>query len=157
MSVNLLPPVGSNKVSGRRTGKFRPGRPKILTVAQLDCIEKWFTGYYKHRIMSLQDIIRQFDLRCSPSTLLRALHKRGFHTHTPELKEWLSPKINEQRLGFALQHRGKTKKFWRKVSTPTSQLSTPGSFEDLRFGAREVIDIDLTVFNSSFIKAGNQL
>jgi hypothetical protein len=29
-----------NPASERRTGKFRPGRPKILTEAQLDRIEK---------------------------------------------------------------------------------------------------------------------
>ena len=41
------------QASERRTGKFQPGRPKILTKAQLDRIEKWFDGYYEHRIMSL--------------------------------------------------------------------------------------------------------
>lgn len=113
------------QASERRTGKFRPGRPNVLTEAQLDRIEKWFEGYYEHRIMNLQDIIQEFDLRCSPSTLLRALHKRGFHTHTPELKEWLSPKVKEQRLAFALQYRGKKKYFWRKgIFTDESTFNT---------------------------------
>lgn len=81
--------------SERRTGKFRPGRPKKLTEAQLDRIEKWFDSYYEHRIISLQDIIQKFALECSPSALLGTLHKRGFHTHTPGLKKWLSPKNKE--------------------------------------------------------------
>jgi transposase len=97
------------QASERRTGKFQPGRPKILTKAQLDRIEKWFDGYYEHRIMSLYDIIQdsRVRVRCSPSTLLRALQKRRFHTHAPELEEWLSPKNKEQRPEFALKHRRK--------------------------------------------------
>jgi transposase len=50
------------QTSERRTGKFQPGRPKILSKAQLDRIEKWFDGYYEHRIMSLYDIIQEFEL-----------------------------------------------------------------------------------------------
>lgn len=57
------------QVSERRTSKFRPGRPKILTPAMLDRIEIWFTGHYDHRVMSLHDIIREFELNCSPSAL----------------------------------------------------------------------------------------
>jgi hypothetical protein len=34
------------QVFERRAGKFRPGRPKVLTPATLDRIEAWFTGYY---------------------------------------------------------------------------------------------------------------
>jgi hypothetical protein len=45
------------QASEHRTGKFRPSRPRILTEAQLDCIEKWCEGHYEHRIMSFQDII----------------------------------------------------------------------------------------------------
>jgi hypothetical protein len=36
--------------------------------------------------------------------------------------------------------------FGGKASLRMSQLSTPVSFEDLKFGARGVIDIDLTAF-----------
>ena len=75
------------QASERRTGKFRPGRPKILTPAILDRIETWFTGHYNHRILSLTDIIKEFELNCSPATLQRALDKHGFYKHIPELKE----------------------------------------------------------------------
>jgi transposase len=99
------------QVSERRTGKFRPGRPKILTLAILDRIENWFTGHYNHRILSLTDIIQEFELNCSLATLQRALDKRGFHKHTPELKEWLSPKVKDQRLEFATKYQQKGKQF----------------------------------------------
>jgi transposase len=104
---------------------MRSGRPKVITEAQLDVIEKWFTGFYEHRIMSVQDIIKEFELSCSPLTLLRALHKRGFYTHTPEMKEWLSPKVKEEQLKFATTMVKKPKTFWRKgIYTDESTFNT---------------------------------
>jgi transposase len=33
----------------RRTGKDRPGRPRMISEEQLEAIDKWFTGKYEHR------------------------------------------------------------------------------------------------------------
>ena len=109
----------------RRTGRYRSGRPRKLDTTALAKIEEWFTGHYNHRIQSLQDIIQYFDLYCSPSTLRRALNKRGFHKHTPELNEWIPPKAKAERLEFALLHKKKTKAYWRKgIYTDESTFNT---------------------------------
>jgi hypothetical protein len=64
--------------------------------------------------MSLTNIIQEFELNCSLATLQRALEKRGFHKHTLELREWLLPKVKNQRLEFATKCQQKKKQFWQK-------------------------------------------
>jgi len=99
------------QVDERRTGKHREGRPRLIDEKMLDKIEKWFDGHYDRRIQTLEDIIKHFKLECSTTTLLRALDRRGFHKHTPEIKEWIPPKIKEERFGFAKKHKTKKKTF----------------------------------------------
>lgn len=109
----------------RRTGKTRPGRPRILSQEKLDKIETWFSGFYKYCIMLLQDIIKQFKLECLPSTLLCTLNKRGFHSYVPELKDWLLSKNNEEQLQFATAIVKKPRSFWRKgIFTDVSTFNT---------------------------------
>jgi transposase len=115
------------KDTHRRTGKHRLGRPPIITKSQLEAIDKWFTGYCKHWICSLTNIIKKFDLKCSPSTLCCALTKHGFHMQTPKMKEWLLLKVKAQRLAFAKLYKGKKKQFWRRdiytdESTPNTRI-----------------------------------
>jgi transposase len=69
------------------TGKFRSGRHSINNEKTIERIEKWFEGFYDYRIQNLTDIIKHFNLEYSPTTLCRALEKRGFRKHMPEMKE----------------------------------------------------------------------
>ena len=99
----------------------------MITKSQLEAIDKWFTGYCKHWICSLTNIIKKFDLKCSPSTLCCALTKHGFHMQTPKMKEWLLLKVKAQRLAFAKLYKGKKKQFWRRdiytdESTPNTRI-----------------------------------
>ena len=95
----------------RRTGKTREGRPRLINDKMLDKIEKWFEGFYDHRVKNLDDIIKHFKLECSTTTLLRALDRRGYHKHTPEMKEWIPPKTKEKRFCFAKKHKKKKKAY----------------------------------------------
>jgi hypothetical protein len=91
----------------------------------MDKIKKWFTGHYDHRVQTLDDIIKHFKLECSTTTLFRALDRRGFHKHVPEMKEWIPPKTKEERFGFAKKHKTKTKRFWRRgIYTNESTFNT---------------------------------
>src|SRR5258708_709769 len=67
--VGISQPTGSRwlkETQERCTG--RPGRPRKLDDSTFKKISDWFTGYYKHRVQSLQDIINHFELDCTPST-----------------------------------------------------------------------------------------
>jgi hypothetical protein len=97
----------------------------MINKKTLDKIKKWFEGFYDHRIQNLTDIINHFNLECSPTTLRRALEKRGFHKHTPEIKEWIPPKTKDERLAFARKHKKKTKMYWRRgIYTDESTFNT---------------------------------
>ena len=101
------------KDTDRRTGINRPGRPSLISDETLEAIDKWFCGYYNHRIMTLDEIIEHFDLKCSIYTLLRKLSQIGYHLHIPETKEFLSAKQKELRLQFATKYLRRRKYFWR--------------------------------------------
>jgi transposase len=109
----------------RRTGKYRPGRPRAITPEQINAIEKWFPGYYQHRAASLDEIIQVFNLNCHPATLHRELDKIGIYLHILETKPWVSEKNKAKRLEFAKKYRKRPKSFWQQeVYTDESTCNT---------------------------------
>ena len=64
--------------------------------------------------MTLDEIIKQFDLKCSIYTLSRKLSQIRYHLHVPETKEFLSAKQKELRLQFTTKYQHKWKYFWRR-------------------------------------------
>lgn len=75
---------------------------------------------------TLDDTRHRYELEYSNTAPYRVLTvKLGYHIHTPEPNEWLSPIINSERLGFAQKYQSKKKCFWRReIYTDKSTFRT---------------------------------
>jgi hypothetical protein len=97
----------------------------LIDDKMLNKIKKWFKGYYDYRVKNLDDIIKHFKLKCSITTLLRALDRRGYYKHTLEIKEYIPPKAKDKRFEFAKKHKTKAKAYWRRgIYTDESTFNT---------------------------------
>ncbi|RFU30485.1 hypothetical protein B7463_g5848, partial [Scytalidium lignicola] len=68
------------------------GRPRSIPDSTVLAIIQWFTGHYERRIFSPKQIKKEFNLKVSRPTILKALARFGYHYHVPDCKPGTSAK-----------------------------------------------------------------
>ncbi|RFU35534.1 hypothetical protein B7463_g808, partial [Scytalidium lignicola] len=62
------------------------GRPRSLPDSTILAIIHWFTGHYERRTASIKQVKKEFNLKASRPTILKALARFGYHYHVLDCK-----------------------------------------------------------------------
>lgn len=92
--------------------KPRSGRPKVTTPEQDHAIVE---RARERPLTPVVNYTHELHLACSVPTVRRRLHAANMKCHVPAVKEVLTPRNKEDRMGFALQYSREDELFWNNV------------------------------------------
>jgi hypothetical protein len=118
------------------------GRRRLLTEAQVTrlCVQRRILTERAEGEVSVSHIIRAARVRCSPSTAIRALQRRGIAWRRPRGKIDFTNAHRRARREFARRHGSKGVRFWRSCSFfDMTHWECPSSGDQRRGAARRLV------------------
>jgi hypothetical protein len=99
----------------RHMPKKRPGRPSILTQAQVEELVEFVCASAKNRRMSYEQLAKELEFGVKKDAIRNALMEEGYYRRLAMRKPPISEKNRATRLAWSLEHRDWTMEQWYEI------------------------------------------